>query len=455
MLFRKKQKDIIEWLCNEENGLLITGARQVGKTYLIRETLKKANIEFLEINLVENPTYASMFESTLKKDINTFIEQLSVIANKPLTKKETIIFIDEVQECKELVTAIKFLVEEGSYKYIFSGSLLGVELTNLRSAPVGYLRIIEMFPLDLEEFLIANGLHNTFINQLKKCFTEKIRVNELLHEKIMDAFYKYLIVGGMPRAVSTYLKTNDLISTSLVHKDIINLYIKDFTKYEENKSAKLKLIKTYNLIPAELNEQNKRFVFKHLDDNIKFDRYENSFDWLSAAGVALPIYNVVEPKIPLELNKKSNLFKMFLSDVGMLTTLFGRATILKLLQRDEDINYGAVFENFVAQELIAHGYKGYYYNSKKYGELDFVIEHLGEALPIEVKSGKNYKSHSALNNAINLPNYNINQSIVFSNYNVEVKNKIIYYPIYMIMFINEELLEIPKIPPIDFSDLKK
>lgn len=395
-----------------------------------------------------------MFESTLKKDIKTFIEQLSVIANKPLTKKETIIFIDEVQECKELITSIKFLVEEGSYKYIFSGSLLGVELTNLRSAPVGYLRIIEMFPLDLEEFLIANGLHSTFIEQLKNNFLQKTIVNEVLHEKVIDAFYKYLIVGGMPRAVSTYLATNDLISTSLVHRDIINLYIKDFTKYEENKSLKLKLIKTYNLIPAELNEQNKRFVFKHLDDNMKFDRYENSFEWLSSAGVALPIYNVVEPKIPLELNKKSNLFKMFLSDVGMLTTFYGRATILKLLQRDKDINYGAVFENFIAQELIAHGYKGYYYNNKKYGELDFVIEHLGEVLPIEVKSGKNYKVHSALNNVINLPNYNVNQSIVFSNYNVEVKNKIIYYPIYMIMFINEELLELPKISPIDFSDLK-
>ena len=454
MLFRKKEKDIMEWLENGYNTLLISGARQVGKTFIIRECLKKSKKNYIEINLVKNPEYIKMFEFAINKNISLFIDQLSIISNKPFDNEETIIFIDEVQECKEILTAIKFLVEDNSFRYILSGSLLGVELVNLRSAPVGYLRTIEMFPLDFEEFLIANGLNIKFIEQLKECYCNKTAVNELLHDKLIDALYKYLIIGGMPRAVQTYLDTNDFIKVSMVHEEIIKEYLVDFTKYEENKKAKLQLKATYNLIPSELNEPNKRYVCNHLDKNYKYDRYENSFNWLIDAEVALPVYNTTELKIPLEINKKRNLFKLFLSDVGMLTTMYGRNTILKMLSRDNDINYGAIFENFIAQELKTHGYKNYYYNNKKYGELDFVIEHKGEVLLLEIKSGKDYTRHSALNNVLEIHDYNIKNGYVLSNYNLSVNKKIIYLPIYMIMFINQDDIIIPTVNKINFSDLE-
>lgn len=454
MLFRKVQKKINKWLETGQEALLISGARQVGKTYIIRECLKESGYDYIEINLIREPKYINTLESLLNNSVETFIESLPVIANKPLKKKNTIIFIDEVQECKEILTVIKFLVEDNGYRYILSGSLLGVELVDLRSAPVGYLQTIEMFPMDLEEFLIANGLNEKFIHQLKENFENKTPVLDILHNKVLDAFYKYLIIGGMPKAVDTYLKTNDYMEVSIIHKEIIKEYLVDFSKYENNKSLKLRLISIYNLIPAELNSHNKRYIFNHLDKNLKMDRYENSFNWLIDAGVALPAYNTTEPVVPLEINKKSNIFKLFLSDVGLLATQYGTATVLKLLSKDKDINYGAVFENFVAQELIAHGYKGYFYNSKKHGEIDFVIEYMGEVLPIEVKSGKDYKVHSALDNIKNIEMYKIKNAIVLSNYNISVDNNITYYPIYMTMFINERNIEIPKIEKIDFSTLK-
>ena len=453
MLYRKAKNTINKWISNGNEALLVTGARQVGKTYIIRECLKESSYDYIEINLIKEPKYLEYLNSLIKNGVENFIESLSVIANRPLKKNNTIIFIDEVQECKEVLTIIKFLVEDKGYKYILSGSLLGVELVDLRSAPVGYLQTLEMFPMDLEEFLIANGLNEKFINQLKDNFDNKTPVLEALHNKVLDAFYKYLIIGGMPKAVDTYLKTSDYMEVAIIHNEIIKEYLVDFSKYEKNKSLKLKLISTYNLIPAEINSHNKRYIFSHLDKNLKMERYENSFNWLIDAGVALPVYNTTEPVIPLEINKKSNIFKLFLSDVGLLTTLYGTATVLKLLSKEKDINYGAVFENFVAEELRAHGYKEYFYNSKKYGELDFVIEHMGEVLPIEVKSGKDYKVHSALNNIVSLETYKINNAIVLSNYNVSVKDNITYYPIYMTMFINERNIVVPKMDKIDFSEL--
>ena len=453
MLYRKAETEINKWIKDMDCALLVTGARQVGKTYIIRECLKNSGYDVLEINLVKQPQYLTIFNSLLTRNINDFIESLSLIAQKTLNKSKTIIFIDEVQECKEILTAIKFLVEDNTYKYVLSGSLLGVELVDLRSAPVGYLRTIEMFPLDFEEFLIANGLENKFIKQLKENFEKKTPILDILHEKVLDAFHKYLIIGGMPKAVQKYIETNDYIEVSEIHKEIIKEYLVDFTKYENNKSLKLKLRNIYNLIPSELNSHNKRYIFTHLDKNLKMDRYENSFNWLIDAGVALPVFNTTEVKVPLEINKKANIFKLFLSDVGLLTTLYGTSTILKLLSKEKDINYGAVYENFVCQELRAHGYKQYFYNSKKYGELDFVIEHMGEVVPIEVKSGKDYKVHSALNNVKENNVYSIKQAFVLSNFNISNDGIITYYPIYMTMFIDERSIDLPKIEKIDFSIL--
>lgn len=455
MLFRKAETKINKWIESNDVALLVTGARQVGKTFLIRECLKNSKYDILEINFLKSPELVESFNYSISQNAQNLIQLFSIISSKPLKKKETIIFIDEVQECKEILTAIKFLVEDGSYKYVLSGSLLGVELVNLKSAPVGYLHTIQMYPLDFEEFLIANKLHTSFIDELRTCFNNRTRVNDFLHSKIIDAFHRYLIVGGMPKAVSTYVETNDFVETSIVHNDIINQYRNDFSKYENDKSKKLQLKKVYDLIPSEINKPNKRYVYNHLDKNIKYDRYENNFNWLIDAGVAIPVYNVSEPKTPLLINKKDNLFKFFLSDVGLLTTMYGNATILKLLQNSNEINYGAVYENFIAQELYCHNIKPYYYNNKKNGEIDFIIEYMGNINLFEIKSGKNYKVHSALNNLFNIRDYNIDSAYVFSNYNLEKNDKITYLPIYMIMFFEENTSFLPKPSPLELDKLGK
>ena len=431
MLYRKVQKDIEKWLNDGHDALLITGARQVGKSFLIRETLKKNKINYVEFNFIQNPNLLEIFNSALKNDSDRFLMELEVASNKNLTK-DTVIFFDEIQECKEIVTIIKFLVENGKYKYVLSGSLLGVELRDLRSAPVGYMRTIEMFPMDLEEFLIANKLSEKILNYLKDCFDKKLQVSDFIHKRLIDAFYKYLIVGGMPEAVDAFIRTNDLNEVSTIHKKIWQDYKKDFTRYEEK--YKLKLISIYDLIPAELNSKNKRYNFSNINKQLKFARYENNFNWLIDAGVSIPVFNVTEYQIPLEASKKSNLFKLFLSDVGMLTTFYGSATILKLLDNGNDVNCGAMFENAIAQELKAHGFKEYYFNNKKHGEVDFLIEYNNQLLPIEVKSGKDYQKHSALSYFTSTNRFD--NAFVLSNYNVKVENNITYYPIYMIMFIH-------------------
>lgn len=447
VLFRKTKRKIEEWILKGNDALLITGARQVGKSFIIRETLKEKAVDFIEFNFIKQPKLLEIFKSAIEEDADKFLMALRVAAKKQL-KDETVIFFDEIQECKEIVTIIKFLVEQGKFKYVLSGSLLGVELTDLRSAPVGYLTTIDMYPMDFEEFLIVNGLGDDVISNLKQCYTQLTPVNDFVHDKTIEAFYMYLIVGGMPEAVQTYLDSNDLVQVSKVHEKILREYRKDFTKYEQSK--KLKLVKTYDLIPSELNNKNKRYTFTSLDKELRFDRYENSFNWLIDAGVSLPVYNVTEFGIPLEASKKSNLFKLFLSDVGMLTSAYGSATVLRLLEKGKDINCGSMFENAIAQELTAHGYSNYYFNSKKHGEVDFLVEHNNELLPIEVKSGKDYQKHSALTYFMSTRQFN--SAIVLSNFNVSQIDKIIYLPIYMIMFI-EKYDVIKKIKPLNLGVL--
>lgn len=432
MLYRKAKESIENWLNEEKKALLVTGARQVGKTYLITNLLEEKKLDFVSVNLIKSPDAISIFESMASDGLDMFIKKLSMYLNKPI-KPGCIIFIDEVQKIKDTITMIKFLAEENKYKFIMSGSLLGVELKNLRSAPVGYLDTITMHPMDFEEFAIALGLDKEIFNYLKECFNDKKEVDELINKKMLDTFHTYLVVGGMPEAVNDYLINNDFSRVRKIHEQIVLQYKEDFTKYEVEQ--KLKLTKMYDLIPSELNSKNRRFIFTDVDKNFIFNRYENSFNWLIDSGVSIPTYNVTEVMVPLEINKKSNLFKLFLSDIGLLTSIYGTTTQLKILNNESDINYGAPYENVIAEELKSHGFKTYFYNSKKYGEVDFVIEYKNEVLPIEVKSGKTYTNHNALNNLLNIKELGIKNAYVLCNSNVTVKDKITYLPIYMIMFI--------------------
>ena len=435
MIKRHIQSKIYKWIQDGNNALLVTGARQVGKTYVIRNSLKKNNINYMEFNFIEQPELVELFKNST--DTKDFLMRLSLAADKPLSKG-MIIFFDEIQEVKDFITKIKFLVDDGTYKYVLSGSLLGVELNGLKSAPVGYMQILDMYPLDFHEFVDALGVQENIIAILEKCFIERKTVDEFIHKKMLDIFNLYLIVGGMPQAVSIYLETNDLNRVSQVQQDITRLYRFDFSKYEEK--YKLKLKEIYDALPGQLDEKNKRFQLNKVGKGISFKKVENDFLWLKDAGVVIPVYNVSEPKLPLMISENRNLFKLFMSDVGLLTNMYSDYVKMAILNHESSINNGALFENVVAQELNTKGFNVYYYNSKKMGELDFVVELDGEILPLEIKSGKDYKRHSALNNVLSIENYNIKKALVFSQGNVEVKDKRIYLPIYMIMFLKNKKL---------------
>ena len=448
MLHRKEQKNIINWINNGKNALLIEGARQVGKTYLIRETLKEMNCDFIEINFIREKYILDVLKS-LDKGIDNFLNQLTLLTNHKFIKGKTVIFFDEIQEYKEILTSIKFLVEDGSFKYILSGSLLGVELTNIKSAPIDFLNTIKMYPLTFKEFIINLGVSNQTIDYLKSCYINETEVDEVIHNKIMEIFKTYLIVGGMPDAVASYIKNHDFNEIETIHKNIIEQFKFDFTKYEQKN--KLNLIKIYDLIPKELQEQNKRFIMTDIEEKSRFNKYENSFNWLIDTGVALPVHNINEPRLPLALNYDSSLFKLFMSDIGLLTSIYGTATKFNILNDHPTLNAGAIYENIVAQELKTLNYELFYYNNKKQGELDFVIEHNESVLPIEVKSGKDYKRHNALNIVLINKDNGINTGIVFSKYNVSRIGKCLHLPIYMIMLLDNDLkLEFPK---LDLSNL--
>lgn len=429
-------------------ALLITGARQVGKSYSIRQFGKKFK-SFIEINFADNPEAIQIFRSAI--DSRSILERLSVMRGVKLLKGQTLIFFDEVQLCPEIVTAIKFLVDEGSYRYILSGSLLGVELKDLRSEPVGYMGVREMYPLDLEEFITALGISEQVIATLRHAYQTRTPVDEFVHSKLMELFRLYLVVGGMPAVVSKYIETRNIRLVVETQQDILHLYKRDIAQYDP--ARKLHLSEIFELIPAELNASNKRFILKSLNRNAKFERYQDDFLWLKNAGVALPVYNVEEPKVPLLLARSRNLFKLFQNDVGLLACQYAEGIQLRVLTGDRNINFGSVYENAVAQELLTHGIQPYYYNSKKRGELDFVIEYRTRVLPIEVKSGKDYTHHRALANIMDCSDYIMPEALVLCNDNVRRIGKITYLPIYMTMFLVREN-DVPTHYDVDISMLR-
>ena len=449
-MLKRKISDYLEsyFTPNRREALLITGARQVGKSYAIREFGKSHYSSFIEINLLEDSiARTSISKASNSKDL---LLRITAIASQPLIKGKTLIFFDEVQVVPEIVTAIKFLVEEGSYQYVLSGSLLGIGLKRISSMPVGYLTVKEMYPLNLEEFYRACGISDNIFSVLEEAFKAEREIDSIIHRKLMELFRLYLIVGGMPAVVQTYLDTNDIKKVVNKQREILSMYVEDISQYDINNKLYIKDI--FNLIPAELNNPNKRFILKNLNENTKFSRLEDSFIWIREAGVAIGVYNIEEPKLPLELAKLRNLFKLFSNDVGLLACQYADGIQLRILNNDIDINYGSIYENAVAEELFSHGLKLYYFNSKKQGELDFVIKLDDKLLPIEVKSGKNYLRHNALKNVIENKDYEIEKAYVLYNENIKRVGNIVYLPIYLMMFIKNREIE-NLIWKIDLSSL--
>ena len=438
MIDRKLDKYIEQHYASNTSALLLTGARQTGKTFAIRKFARKNGYNLIELNFFEDPSACDIFDGV--QSTSEVLMRISAYTRKSTSSPHTLIFFDEVQQCPKAVTWVKFLVDEGSCRYALSGSLLGVALHDIASVPVGYMAVKEVFPLDFEEFIRVLGISDQVIAALRKCMEEARSVDDVVHKSLIKAVQLYLVVGGMPAVVQTYLDTNDFNAIEAKQREILTLYRWDIGKYDPD--HKLNINEIFDLIPSELDAKNKRFVMKSLNQHARFSRYEDSFLWLKDAGVALPTYNVTEPAVSLKLNEQRNLFKLFLNDVGLLACQYAAGIQVRLLAGESEINNGAIYENFVAQELIAHGYGGYdhniyYFNSKKQGELDFVVEMDGHVVPIEVKSGKDYERHNALKNVMDNEAYAINRAYVFCNGNVERNGRVTYLPIYMTMFFEK------------------
>ena len=443
MLYRKITKRIEEYLSSDSNRmLLIDGARQIGKSYIINHVGSKMFPNYIEINMEKDKLGDRIFaEAKTTKD---FYMALSIFAgDKMKERSNTLVFIDEIQAYDHLLTLVKFLMEEKKFTYIASGSQLGITLKKTQSLPMGSLDVQHMYPLDFEEFLYANGVGEMAIESMRESFIQRKTLPEAIHEKIMDLFKKYILVGGLPKAVKTFVETHNVTEFRSVQDEIHELYGVDASKYEEENNKRLKIRRIYDMIPSSLENKKKRIVIKDIEDK-KWKRAEDyleEFDYLIHSGVSLEVKAISTPTYPLIGNSTKNLLKLYINDVGILSGIYYKNNIKAVMSDMNSINLGAAYETVVAQELKAHGYNLYYYDNKKNGEVDFIIDDVDNLsnIPIEVKSGKDYKVHSALDKFISNKDYNIKQAFVLSNeQKVYTENNITYLPIYYVMFLKNE-----------------
>ena len=438
MLRRKIQKTIQDYYRFGSNKiLLLDGARQIGKSFIIRYEGKRFYKNYIEINFLEDKNGEKLFSGiTTTKD---FYLKLSVYAGEIMgTKEDTLVFLDEIQAYPELLTLIKFLKDEDRFTYIASGSLLGVTLNKTLSKPGGCIQKIKMYPLDFEEFLWANGIGEEVISHLNEQFKNEESINESLHSKFLDLFKKYMLIGGLPDAVNTFIETSNIVSVRAVHDEIYDLYKEDASQYDNENSLKIKRI--YEMIPSNMENKKKRLYYNEIE-NKKGKRnsdYEAELEYLISSGISLEVLAVSNPKFPLKESEQKTLIKLYLNDVGLLTNLLYRYNINAVIKSDNSINLGAVYETVIAQELSAHGYILRYYDNKTKGEVDFLVDDYDSlsAMPIEVKSGKDFRRHRALDKFIQNDDYHIKRAILLSNErNVIKKDKVVYMPIYYVMFL--------------------
>ena len=453
MLKRKAYAKLLSWKEQpQKRALCILGARQIGKTTLVRQFAAAAYEHFVELNFLEDQEARLIFAGAL--DANTLITNLTAYTRAAMEPGKTLVFLDEIQACPEARTAIKFLVEDGRFDYIESGSLLGVRYKEVPSYPVGYEEIYRMYPLDLEEYLEANGVQETTLDYLRSCFEQGQPVTEAVHQTLCKLFYTYIVVGGMPAVVQTYVDTHDIAQVVRLQREILELYRLDIAQYAQG-NDRMKIQNIFDSIPAQLDNKKRRFILSAIDPNGRQQRYAESFNWLADAGVALPCYNVAEPQPPLKLNEKHNLFKLFMGDTGLLCAACMENIQFALLKGDVEINMGSILENMVAQQLAANGFNVNYYGGKKLGELDFVIQNGTDVELIEVKSGKDYHAHPALKKILQVQEWQFKQAWVLCRGNVESTEQITYVPWYMVMFLQPEQLPEKLLYTVDLSGLQQ
>ena len=456
MLKRKFTSVLEQYLTENTNKiLLVNGARQIGKSYLIRYVGKKLYPHFVEINLQKDKEGPAIFSHV--HTTQELYMQVSTIANEILgNKSDTLIFLDEIQAYPHLLTMLKFLREDGRYHFIASGSQLGIALAETTSVPMGSVAIETMYQLDFEEFLWANGAGQEAIEGMRDLFEKRQPLPEGLHRYILQQFQYYLLVGGLPDAVNHFVESHNMREVRDIHRDIHELYRTDASQYDAER--KLMIRRIYDMVPSQLENRKKRIVYQNIEDKKgkHFADYQDEFEYLIESGITLEVKAVSQPKYPLAESSSKNLMKLYLNDVGLLTYLLYGLNINAVLQDERSINLGTVYESVVAQELRAHGFKLYYYDNKKKGEVDFLINDYSttQVLSLEIKSGKDYKEHSALSKFLDEKVYNIHQAIVFSNEPRVWQDKGIWYmPIYYIMFLQKSQAEQIILPRLEMPTL--
>lgn len=436
MFYRKIEERINRYYADKNaNILVIDGARQIGKSFIIRETGKKFFKHFVEINLKDDSEGDKLFENVRTTD-DFYLQVSALYGNNLGDVSDTMIFLDEIQVYPHLLTMLKPLKADARYRYICSGSLLGITLQHT-FIPMGSIDEVKMFPMDFEEFLLANNVGKDVISYLKKCFADQTPPSEGIHKTILRLFKRYLLSGGLPDSVKAFVEAKNVYTMRENQALTYKYYSDDAAKYDKEHSLKIRRI--YDYLPSYMENKVKRIQFKKIEDAPKasMGRYQDEFDYLLSSGSVLGAKAISNPVFPLCESASKNLIKLYYNDVGLLTNLLYKNNIDAVLNKDSGVNLGSVYETVCAMELSAHGHDLYYFDSKKVGEVDFLINDYENTsiLPIEIKSGNDQNNFRAIPKLVKEP-YNLQKGYIFGNENgISSKSNLVTFPIYMIMFL--------------------
>lgn len=438
MFRRKVYESLQRWATRRgQTALLVTGARQIGKSYLVERLGREKYQRLLTVNLyLDKAAKRSLAEASNVADL---ITRLSLMADQPLVPGETLIFIDEIQELPDLMTMVKGLVQDGRFSYAFSGSMLGTELKHVRSYPVGFVTEVTMFPMDFEEFCWATGVQNEALSVVRDCCTSLQAVPGYLHEALLGYFRSYMVVGGMPAAVQAFLdNAGNMGPVREVQAELVVSYVHDITKYAGTAAPTVRAI--FEQLPLQLDARSQRFQLNSLGRDARYSKFSFDFNWLVSAHVGLKCNVVRDPKRPLKATEDAGNFKLYESDTGMLASRYDISVARGLYSDDRTLNLVFMFENVFAQALTACGCDLFYYMNRKRGEVDFLVENArGDVVPLEIKSGRTPRAHEALNKLLATPEYGIEKGYVLSRLNVEQRDRVVYLPWYVTACLPEAL----------------
>lgn len=438
MLKRKINNRLLQWKSNKDRKpLIIKGVRQCGKTSSVLQFARENYSHVIYLNFFEDPGYASIFAGSLKTDDLIMYLSAYLGSEAIFEENKTIIVMDEIQQCPNARTSLKFFKLDGRYDVIATGSLLGVSGygENELSIPVGYEEIIEMYPLDFEEFLWANGIENDVISLLRKSIDSITPIPEAIHKRMRDLLLQYTVVGGMPEVVQNYIENRQISLTYNLQKNIINEYRDDMIKYAEPKD-KSKIRECFDSIPKQLAKDNKKFQYSIIRKKATAQMYQSSLKWIEDAGIIRICHNMNIPELPLDGNAIEEVFKVYMSDTGLFTAMLEEGTQFDILQGNLYGYKGAVFENLVADIMGKAGKKLYYYRKESGLEIDFIIRYRNEAVLLEVKaSSGNIKSAKTI---LNHPEkYHISTAIKLGDYNIGRNGSVLTLPTYMAFLLFE------------------